>query len=95
MKVICRNNCSGKTKELIAESLEKQIPILVFTDSKRRSLEDKSLAYFGQLVTTVFYTDESYKGEVLIDDVEENLTFLLQEATGNMGMTVAGVSLSV
>lgn len=47
MKVICRNNCSGKTKELIAESLEKQIPILVFTDSKRRSLEDKSIAYFG------------------------------------------------
>ena len=28
MKIICRENCSGKTKELIKESLETGVPIL-------------------------------------------------------------------
>ena len=47
MKIICRQNCSGKTKELIKESLDTNTPILVFSPTKRGSLEEKSVAYFN------------------------------------------------
>lgn len=57
MKVICRQNCSGKTKELIRESLDKDIPILVFSSTKKKSLEEKALAYFNQHVKTIFFTE--------------------------------------
>lgn len=57
MKIICRNNCSGKTKELIRESLDTSTPILCFSPSKQSSLEEKSIAYFNEFVSTILFTD--------------------------------------
>ena len=95
MKIICRNNCSGKTKELIKESLDTQTPILVFSDSKRRSLEDKSLAYFNELVETIDVLEaKNYNGKVLIDDLEENLDSLLKHAFNNPMLSVGAMTLS-
>ena len=95
MKIICRNNCSGKTKELIRESLDTQTPILVFSDSKRRSLEDKSLAYFNELVETIDVLEaKNYNGKVLIDDLEENLDSLLKHAFNNPMLSVGAMTLS-
>lgn len=89
MKVICGHNCSGKTKELIKESLEKDIPILVFSPTKLTSLEEKSLAYFQQKVKTLYYTDlGDYKGGVLIDDLDENIDLIIKLALNNIGINV-------
>ena len=95
MKVSCRKNCSGKTKELIRESLDKDIPILVFSSSKERSLKEKSIAYFSQLVKTIDYSEvKDYNGQVLIDDVDENIDALIRVAFGNPNINVAAVTLS-
>ena len=53
MKIVCRSNCSGKTKELIKESLETGIPILALTPRKAASLKEKSIAYFGENVKVI------------------------------------------
>ena len=95
MKVICRQNCSGKTKELIRESLDNDIPILVFSSTKKKSLEEKSLAYFNQHVKTLFFTDaKDYDGKVLIDDLDENVVTLVKYALNNPQIDVGAVTLS-
>lgn len=63
MKIICKSNYSGKTKELIKESLDKNIPILALTLRKENSLKEKSIAYFGKVVSTINYLEaKEYDG---------------------------------
>lgn len=95
MKIICRSNCSGKTKELIRESLDTKIPILALTSRKENSLKEKSIAYFGEVVDTVNCIDaRDYKGPVLIDDIEEVLDVLVKSAFNNYDISVGGMTLS-
>ena len=95
MKIICKQNCSGKTKELIRESLDKDFPILVFNDSKKKSLEEKSIAYFSQLVRTLTIDEaKSYQGNVLIDDIDKSLSLLVKVALQNNNIDVDTVTMS-
>ena len=95
MKIVCRSNCSGKTKELIKESLETGVPILALTSRKAQSLKEKSMAYFGEVVDTIDAIDaKSYQGKILIDDVEKVLDILIQNAFNNGGISVEGMTLS-
>ena len=95
MKIVCRSNCSGKTKELIKESLETGVPILTLTERKAQSLKEKSMAYFGEVVSTIDCTDaKTYKGKVLIDDVEKVLDTLVQISFNNNEISVGSISLS-
>ena len=96
MKVICRENCSGKTKELIRKSLDTNTPILVLSTSKQKSLEEKSIAYFEELVSTIMLEDaKQYHGEIFIDDVEENIDTLVKLALNNTNINVGAVTLSI
>ena len=96
MVTICRNNCGGKTKELIKESLDTGVPILAINSRKAQSLKEKSMAYFGEIVPTVEWEDaKSYKRNVLIDDVDKVIPVLLQESLKNYGISVAGLTISM
>ena len=95
MKVICKENCSGKTKELIRESLDTNVPILVLDERKKLSLEEKSIAYFQQLVKTLTLDEaKDYTGSVMIDDVDKSLSALLRYALNNNYIDVDTVTLS-
>ena len=95
MKIICRENCSGKTKELIKESLETGVPILALNSRTEASLKEKSMAYFNEVVNVLNYNDaKEYQGSVLIDDVEQVLSILVQDAFNNSNISVAGLTLS-
>ena len=95
MKIVCRQNCSGKTKELIRESLDTGIPILTLTERKAQSLKEKSMVYFGEIVTTIDPVDaQNYHGKILIDDVEKVLDTLVQNAFNNKEISVECISMS-
>ena len=95
MKIICKENCSGKTKELIRESLDKDIPILVFNEMKRRSLEEKAMAYFTKHVRTLTLEEaKQYSGDILIDDIDKNISSIIRGLTGNSNIDVATITLS-
>lgn len=95
MKMICRSNCSGKTKELIKESLDTGIPILALTQRKEQSLKEKSVAYFGEIVKTISYEEaQTYKGKVLLDDVEKVLDTLVKCTFKNSDIQVEGIAMS-
>lgn len=95
MKIICRSNCTGKTKELIKESLDTKIPILALTSRKENSLKEKSIVYFGEMVDVLNCTNvKDYKGPVLIDDIEEILDILVKTTFENKDISVAGLTLS-
>ena len=96
MEVICRENCGGKTKELIKKSLDTNTPILVFSSIKQKSLEEKSIAYFNELVSTILLDDAKlYKGDILIDDVDENIDTLIKLALHNTQINVSAVTISI
>lgn len=79
MKVIAGQNCTGKTKELIAYSLENDIPIIAFSTTKVNSLIEKSKVYFGRIVDARYYLDMlDYSGKVLIDDLDEVLPDIMR-----------------
>lgn len=95
MVVICRDNCSGKTKELIKNSLETGFPIIALNSRKAQSLREKSMAYFGEVVNTLEWDDaKDYKGNVLVDDAEKIISALLQESLKNNNISVAGLTIN-
>lgn len=95
MKIICKQNCSGKTKELIRESLDTNTPILVFSDRKRYSLEEKAIVYFQERVKTITLEEaKNYSGNVMIDDIDKNLSTLLKYAIGNDNIDIGAITLS-
>lgn len=95
MKVIVRPNNTGKTKELIEYSLQTGIPIYAYSDSKARSLREKSLAYFGMSVNVVTSTDlasGAVYGDILVDDMEKVFSKLLSAYLPTADFSLAGFS---
>ena len=96
MKIIANKNCTGKTKELIKESLETGAPILALTPLKENSLKEKSQAYFNEDVNVLNIENaKTYNGNVLIDDIDEVLTTLLQVALENNKLNISGIVINI
>lgn len=83
MKVIARPQCTGKTKELIEYSLINDIPIWCLSESKRRSLIEKSMHHFGKCVEVICGAEllNSSASQILIDDAAKMLQFLIDDFT--------------
>ena len=70
MKIILGNPGSGKTKELLALSQQKQIPILCESEARVERLLVKAQGY-GYTIPTPLTLDKAKKAkEVLVDDVD-------------------------
>ena len=96
MKIIANKNCTGKTKELIKESLETNTPILAFTPTKIKSLKEKSQIYFGKDVSVIDVLQaKTYDGNVLIDDIDESLSDILQMALDNNRVNISGMVVNI
>jgi hypothetical protein len=97
MKIIARKSCSGKTKELIKIAIDENIPILCFSESQARSIQEKSQFYFGSVapICTVY---DVLEGEVdipyvLIDNMDRALEWFMGEFT-NYETKIAATTLS-
>lgn len=96
MKIIAGKNCTGKTKELIKESLDTRSPILALDSRKENSLKEKSLAYFGEEVSTIHLEDlKSYKGKFLIDDLDEIASEIFRRFSLNDDLEVSGAVVNI
>lgn len=93
MKIIANSNCTGKTKNLIKESLETGAPILALTSLKANSLKEKARAYFNSdsLNIIEFEDLKTYAGPILIDDADEVLSTLLSASLMNPNLQVSGM----
>ena len=72
MKFIIDKNCTGKTRALIRQSLETNVPIFALHNGKAASLREKSISYFDKLVHVVTPQDflDGYSGPIMVDDME-------------------------
>lgn len=96
MKIIAGKNCTGKTKELIKESLNTKTPILALNSMKENSLKEKSIAYFGEEVPTIHLEDlKSYKGKFLIDDLDEVISEIFKRFSLNKDLEVSGAVINI
>jgi hypothetical protein len=80
MKIIVGKNDSGKTRALIKQSLDMDIPIFALYDGKAESLRAKSISYFGKpvrVVTPREFSCNEYTGDILVDDMEKAFSALL------------------
>lgn len=95
-KVIADQNCTGKTKKLIRESLNTGNPILALTPTKAQSLKEKSLSYFGETVKVITFPEvRSYQGKILIDDLDEIISELLKQSLDNNGLEVSAAVINI
>ena len=97
MKLIVGKNDSGKTRALIKQSLDTNIPIFVLYESKADSLRAKSLTYFDKLVRVVTPTDfvnAGYSGPILVDDMDKAFHTLLAAYVHSYDFTIAGATLT-
>lgn len=95
-KVIADKNCTGKTKELIKLSLATDTPILALTATKTNSLKEKSVAYFGEDVKVITLDEaRSYSGSILIDDLDETISAILQQALNNKSIDVSAAVVNI
>ena len=95
-KVIAGKNCTGKTKELIKTSLTTGNPILALTATKASSLKEKSLAYFDKEVKVVTLEEiKNYSGSVLIDDLDEVVSNLLQQLLNTNSVDVSAFTVNI
>jgi hypothetical protein len=93
MKLIIKPSCTGKTRELIEYSLETNTPFLVVTDSKKKSLEEKGLAYFSRVPWIITLDDAKfYNGPVLIDDADQVLNQLLKWYVSNVEVVALSIT---
>lgn len=97
MKIIANKNCTGKTKELIKESLETGAPILALTPLKANSLREKAKAYFNSdYLNVIDFEDlKKYEGSILLDDVDEILSELLAKCASNKDLRVSGMVVNI
>ena len=81
MKIIARPSCTGKTKELLELSFTTGAPIWCLSESKKRSLEDKALYYFGKPANVLCGAEllNSDASSILIDDIEKIIAFLVND----------------
>lgn len=97
MKLIVGKNDSGKTRELIKYSLDKDIPIFAMYDGKAESIRAKSISYFGKQVRVVTPNNLAageHIGEILVDDLEKAFTMLLADFVRSTSFTVAGATIT-
>lgn len=96
MKVIVGKNDSGKTRELIAYSLEAGIPIFVLYDSKAESIRAKAISYFNRVVKVVTPNDlaNGYAGDLLVDDIEKAFSALLADFVKSSNFAVAAATIT-
>lgn len=96
MKIIAGKNCTGKTKELIKESLDTKVPILALNSMKENSLREKSMAYFGEELNVIHLEDlKSYKGKFLIDDLDEVISEIFRRFSLNDDLEVSGAVVNI
>ena len=95
MKIIARPQCTGKTKELLQLSFDTNTPIWCLSESKRNSLQDKSLYYFGRPANVLCGAEllNSETTSVLIDDVEKIIGFLVNDYT-SQPVEVKGITIT-
>ncbi len=95
-KVIADKNCTGKTKELIKLSLTTGAPILALTATKTNSLKEKGMAYFGEDVKVITLDEaRNYSGSILIDDLDEIISTVLQQALNNRFVDVSAAVVNI
>ena len=97
MKLITGKNDSGKTRELIRYSLEKDIPIFALYTSKAESIRAKSMNYFGKVVKVITPNDISHNecvGDILVDDLESVFITLLEDFLKSYNVEVAGATIT-
>lgn len=95
-KVIVDKNCTGKTKELIKLSLTTGAPILALTATKTNSLKEKSMVYFGEDVKVITLDEaRNYSGSILIDDLDETISTILQQALNNKSIDVSAAVVNI
>ena len=97
MKVIANANCTGKTKELIKQSLETGAPILALTPLKASSLREKAKAYFDCDHLKILDFDEAqrYDGPIPLDDADEIISELVRLAFNNINLKVSGMVVNI
>lgn len=74
MKIILGNPGSGKTKELLSLSAEKNVPILCESDARVERLLVKAQGYGYNIPTPITLDHVSQAGEVIVDDIERFFT---------------------
>ena len=97
MKVIVGKNDSGKTRALIKQSLDLDIPIFALYDGKAESLRAKSASYFGKAVRVVTPQDFAcgdYTGDILVDDMEKAFSTLLTAFIHSNDFNVVGATIT-
>lgn len=96
MKFIVDKNCTGKTRALIKQSLDKNIPIFALYTSKAESLREKSLAYFDRVVQVVTPQDfaNGYTGPIFVDDMDKAFHTLLAAHVNSFDFSVVGATLT-
>ena len=96
MKFIVSKNCSGKTRALIKQSLDTDIPIFALYNGKAESLREKSVAYFNKAVRVITVQDfaDGYTGPILVDDLDKAFQALLAAHVNSVDFSIAGATLT-
>ena len=96
MKLIVNKNCTGKTRALIKESLDTDIPIFALYAGKVESLREKSLSYFDRVVRVITPQDfaEGYSGPILVDDLDKAFQSLLAAHVNSFDFTIAAATIT-
>jgi hypothetical protein len=96
MKIIVNKNCTGKTRALIEQSLDSNIPIFVLYEGKAESLREKSLSYFDKVVRVITPQDfaNGYTGSILVDDMDKVFHTLLADFVHSYDFAVAGATIT-
>ena len=96
MKLIVNKNCTGKTRALIKQSLDNDIPIFALYAGKAESLREKSLAYFDKIVRVVMPQDftAGYSGPILVDDMDKTFNTLLATYLNSYNFSIVGATVT-
>ena len=96
MKFVIDKNCTGKTRMLIKQSLDNNVPIFALSASKAESLREKSMVYFGKLVHVVTAQDftDGYSGPIMIDDMDKAFYILLAAHLNTTNFNLVGATLT-
>ena len=96
MKIIVDKNCTGKTRALIKQSLDSDIPIFALYNGKAESLREKSVSYFDKVVRVITPEDfaNGYSGPILVDDLDKAFHSLLAAHVNSYDFNIAAATLT-